>query len=61
MLLDFNLSEDTKLNRQPSAARIGGTLPYMAPEQLAAFRDGSSRPETSGATSTASGSSSTSC
>jgi serine/threonine protein kinase/Flp pilus assembly protein TadD len=32
MLLDFNLSEDTK---QPaSVASVGGTLPYMAPEQL---------------------------
>ncbi len=41
MLLDFNLSEDTKLQRNASAARIGGTLPYMAPEQLAAFQDGS--------------------
>lgn len=40
MLLDFNLSEDTKLNRSQSAARIGGTLPYMAPEQLAAFGEG---------------------
>jgi serine/threonine protein kinase/Flp pilus assembly protein TadD len=38
MLLDFNLSEDTK--RQTSAARasIGGTLPYMSPEQFRAFR-----------------------
>ena len=39
MLLDFNLSEDTKLNGSKSAARIGGTLPYMAPEQLAASGD----------------------
>jgi serine/threonine protein kinase/Tfp pilus assembly protein PilF len=36
MLLDFNLSEDTKLDRSASAARAGGTLRYMAPEQLAA-------------------------
>ena len=36
MLLDFNLSEDTKLDRSASAARTGGTLRYMAPEQLAA-------------------------
>jgi serine/threonine protein kinase/Tfp pilus assembly protein PilF len=35
MLLDFNLSADTK--RDVSRARIGGTLPYMAPEHLAAF------------------------
>jgi len=36
MLLDFNLSEDTKA---PTAAGPrGGTLPYMAPEHLRAFR-----------------------
>ncbi len=36
MLLDFNLSEDTK---QPaSLASFGGTLPYMAPEHIRAFR-----------------------
>jgi eukaryotic-like serine/threonine-protein kinase len=40
MLLDFNLSEDTKLHRSESVARIGGTLPYMAPEQLQAMKDG---------------------
>jgi serine/threonine protein kinase/predicted Zn-dependent protease len=40
MLLDFNLSEDTKLRGSASAARAGGTLPYMSPEQLEAFRDG---------------------
>jgi eukaryotic-like serine/threonine-protein kinase len=39
MLLDFNLSEDTK-RRGASAAVVGGTLPYMAPEQLEAFRGG---------------------
>jgi tetratricopeptide (TPR) repeat protein len=39
MLLDFNLSEDPR--RQASAAaRVGGTLPYMAPEQLEAFQTG---------------------
>src|SRR5262249_22270219 len=38
MLLDFNLSEDTKLRSTPGGARVGGTLPYMAPEQLEAFR-----------------------
>jgi tetratricopeptide (TPR) repeat protein len=32
MLLDFNLSSDDKL----TATRMGGTLPYMAPEQLQA-------------------------
>jgi eukaryotic-like serine/threonine-protein kinase len=40
LLLDFNLSADTKLG--PGAeARVGGTLPYMAPEHLDAFRTGS--------------------
>src|SRR5439155_9435217 len=39
MLLDFNLSEDVKLRSSAAAARVGGTLPYMAPEQLQAFRD----------------------
>lgn len=43
MLLDFNLSEDSKVRDNPSAALIGGTLPYMAPEHLDAFR-GSKRP-----------------
>src|SRR5262249_40327408 len=38
MLLDFNLSEDTKLRSSASAASIGGTLPYMSPEHLEAFR-----------------------
>ncbi len=38
MLLDFNLSEDTKLRSRSPAAFIGGTLPYMAPEHLAAFQ-----------------------
>jgi eukaryotic-like serine/threonine-protein kinase len=36
MLLDFNLSEDSR----QAAARVGGTLPYMAPEQLEAFQTG---------------------
>lgn len=35
MLLDFNLSTDTK--RAASVAQVGGTLPYMAPEQLEVF------------------------
>ncbi|HVK15606.1 MAG TPA: serine/threonine-protein kinase [Fimbriiglobus sp.] len=38
MLLDFNLAEDTKLRASPEGARMGGTLPYMAPEQIEAFR-----------------------
>ena len=39
MLLDFNLSETSAPGAAPMA-RIGGTLPYMAPEHLLAFRDG---------------------
>jgi len=41
MLLDFNLAEDTKLRGCAERAMIGGTLPYMAPEQMAAFREAS--------------------
>lgn len=39
MLLDFNLSADMKNNRA-ARAHVGGTLPYMAPEHLEAFREG---------------------
>src|SRR5207253_8539627 len=46
MLLDFNLADDARL-REPGyplagrpAARMGGTLPYMSPEELAAFQGG---------------------
>src|SRR5262249_38299517 len=42
MLLDFNLAADLK-SRPGAGARagvIGGTLPYMAPEHLDAFRGG---------------------
>lgn len=46
MLLDFNLSQDTKLRGQASVALIGGTLPYMAPAQLEAFRGGKSTADT---------------
>jgi serine/threonine protein kinase/Flp pilus assembly protein TadD len=46
MLLDFNLAQDTKLLGSLPAAHVGGTLPYMAPEQLEAFRDGRSNPDT---------------
>ncbi len=35
MLLDFNLADDTAAG---PAERVGGTLPYMAPEHLEAFR-----------------------
>jgi serine/threonine protein kinase/tetratricopeptide (TPR) repeat protein len=44
MLLDFNLAQDTQRANLP-AAHVGGTLPYMAPEQLQAFRDGRSQPD----------------
>ncbi len=40
MLLDFNLSHDTRAACGASAASVGGTLPYMSPEHLAAFRTG---------------------
>lgn len=43
MLLDFNLAEDTKIRASAEAARLGGTLPYMSPEQFAAFQ-GSRQP-----------------
>ncbi len=39
MLLDFNLAEDTKTRTGAERAAVGGTLPYMAPEQMRAFRD----------------------
>ncbi|MBV8609225.1 MAG: serine/threonine protein kinase, partial [Singulisphaera sp.] len=38
-LLDFNLAHDPHSVGQAEAARRGGTLPYMAPEQLQAFLD----------------------
>jgi serine/threonine protein kinase/tetratricopeptide (TPR) repeat protein len=38
MLLDFNLAADTKLRSSATAALVGGTLPYMAPEHLGALR-----------------------
>lgn len=38
MLLDFNLAEDIKVRRHFGRARMGGTLPYMAPEQLAVMQ-----------------------
>jgi serine/threonine protein kinase/lipoprotein NlpI len=40
MLLDFNLSADNKLQHSATAARLAGTLSYMAPEQLAAIENG---------------------
>jgi len=38
-LLDFNLAHDRHAASQAEAALHGGTLPYMAPEQLRAFLD----------------------
>jgi serine/threonine protein kinase len=46
ILLDFNLAQDTKVRSTPAAAQPGGTLPYMAPEQIDAFR--SSKPAGAG-------------
>ena len=43
MLLDFNLADTTVLHGS-EAARVGGTLPYMSPEQLAAFHDPKAAP-----------------
>ena len=40
MLLDFNLAEDLKNRTEAAVAHAGGTLPYMAPEQLIVYRDG---------------------
>jgi eukaryotic-like serine/threonine-protein kinase len=37
MLLDFNVAEDVK-GGGAAAAMLGGTMPYMAPEHLAAFK-----------------------
>jgi serine/threonine protein kinase len=38
MLLDFNLARDTKSPEDKSEPLIGGTLSYMSPEHLRAFR-----------------------
>ncbi len=37
MLLDFSVAEDTKL-RSAAADQVGGTISYMAPEHIEAFR-----------------------
>jgi eukaryotic-like serine/threonine-protein kinase len=42
VLLDFNLAVDTRTGVGAAVAMVGGTLPYMAPEHLIAFRDGES-------------------
>jgi serine/threonine protein kinase/tetratricopeptide (TPR) repeat protein len=38
MLLDFNLARDTKLASPAATIHAGGTLPFMAPEQIVAFQ-----------------------
>jgi serine/threonine protein kinase/tetratricopeptide (TPR) repeat protein len=43
MLLDFNLAEDTKARGAAEKAAVGGTLPYMAPEHIEAFRSGTGK------------------
>jgi serine/threonine protein kinase len=42
LLLDFNLAADAKVDGV--VAQVGGTLPYMAPEQMEAFRSGRGAP-----------------
>ncbi len=37
ILLDFNLASDARGGVAAAVAQVGGTLPYMAPEQLQAF------------------------
>ncbi len=43
MLLDFNLAEDVKTRAATDRAAVGGTLPYMAPEQLRLIVDRTGR------------------
>ncbi len=45
VLLDFSVAEDTKLHTTAAAAWVGGTLPYMSPEHLAAFRGSDGVPD----------------
>lgn len=45
MLLDFNLAQDTKVASAAQGALLGGTLPYMSPEQLEAYQSGSGAPD----------------
>jgi serine/threonine protein kinase len=40
MLLDFGVAEELALRATAPVARIGGTLPFMAPEHLAALESG---------------------
>jgi serine/threonine protein kinase len=37
MLLDFNLAEKVTDTNSANRAHVGGTLPYMSPEQMRAF------------------------
>jgi serine/threonine protein kinase/Flp pilus assembly protein TadD len=46
MLLDFNLSDDANPSQHAAGAKIGGTLPYMSPEQLDQFVGKASRVDT---------------
>jgi serine/threonine protein kinase/lipoprotein NlpI len=43
MLLDFGVSEDLKLRSAAGDVPVGGTLPYMSPEQLDSVRDPAAR------------------
>jgi len=39
LILDFNLARDTRQENPILRAQVGGTLPYMSPEQLLGFSD----------------------
>ena len=39
LILDFNLARDTRPLGEMVRAQVGGTLPYMSPEQLRGFSD----------------------
>ncbi len=43
MLLDFGVSEDLKLRSAAGDVPVGGTLPYMSPEQLDSVHDPAAR------------------
>jgi serine/threonine protein kinase/Flp pilus assembly protein TadD len=43
LILDFNLARDTRPVGEMVRAQVGGTLPYMSPEQLLGFSDKSAR------------------
>ena len=48
MILDFNLARDVRSAVGAVRAQVGGTIPYMSPEQLDLFRDKSSKAEIDG-------------